>query len=194
MRTSAVSHSFSTSSTPSGVLVLMPTDRRPRASGSVRRPMTSSPGLTRSTRTTSGPRSDRIIVANGPGASPASSTTFRPLSGPAFIAWFPSERPGDDFLHDLAGSTEDPRDPDVGPGARDRVLGHVAVAAEELHAVVDHLVDPLGGPQLRHRRALDVELALEVPFDALVQERPRDGGFGGGLGELELGVLEGEDR
>jgi hypothetical protein len=41
---------------------------------------------------------------------------------------------GDDGLHDLRGAAVDPGDAGVGPGPADGVLGHVAVAAEQLEA------------------------------------------------------------
>ena len=48
-----------------------------------------------------------------------------------------SERLGDDGLHHFGGAAVDRRDAGVGVGAGDRVLEHVAVAAEQLQALVD---------------------------------------------------------
>ncbi len=70
-------------SRPAGALVSTPIHARVRESGSCGNASTSKPGLARSTRTTSAPRSARTVVANGAGASPASSTTLSPASGPA---------------------------------------------------------------------------------------------------------------
>src|SRR4051794_16069360 len=46
------------------------------------------------------------------------------------------QEPADDLLHDLVGAAVDLLDPRVGVHPRDRVLLHVAVAAEELEALV----------------------------------------------------------
>src|SRR5262245_5153321 len=61
------------------------------------------------------------------------------------------EPAADDLGHDLRRAAVDPLDAvvDVSPG--DRVLEHVAVAAVELDARVDHAALHLGGPQLRLR-------------------------------------------
>src|SRR5215471_18990285 len=80
---SACSTMRSTVSTPSDCLRLTPIERRPRLSTSIH--PGSKPRSTdwaRSTRTTSAPRSDSSIAANGPGPIPAISTTFTPESGP----------------------------------------------------------------------------------------------------------------
>src|SRR4029453_10401612 len=55
----------------------------------------------------------------------------------------------DELLHDLVRAGPDLGDPGVPPGAGHAVLVHVAVAAEELHAVVQHLALDLGAPPLR---------------------------------------------
>ena len=47
------------------------------------------------------------------------------------------EHPGDDLLHDLVRAGIDSRDAKVGVRPRDGVFLHVAVAAEQLQALVD---------------------------------------------------------
>ena len=49
------------------------------------------------------------------------------------------------FLHDLRRAAIDAQHARVGPEARDRVFGHVAVAAEELQAGVGDAPEQLGG-------------------------------------------------
>ena len=71
---------------------------------------------------------------------------------------------------------------------------HVAVAAEELQAFVEHVALHVGEPELVHRRHLGGQLALQVRGDAGVVEGAGGGGVGGALGELEAGVLELQDR
>src|SRR5690625_3864149 len=82
--TSALAASCSTRSRPSGDLRSAVTDRRLRSMVSL---LASAPNFGgRSTRTTSAPRSPRIIAACGPGPIPASSMTRSPASGPAITA------------------------------------------------------------------------------------------------------------
>ena len=82
--------------------------------------------------------------------------------------------PPDDLLHDLVGAAVDAGDARVGEGARDRVLEHVAVAAEELQAAVDDAALQLGAPPLRHRGVLGRELAGVQRLRAAVDEGARD--------------------
>src|SRR5262245_16996036 len=65
------------------------------------------------------------------------------------------------LLHDLGGAGVDAVHAGVRIGARDRILEHVAVAAEQLQAGVEHLVVELGEPPLAHGGGGGVELALE---------------------------------
>ncbi len=50
------------------------------------------------------------------------------------------KRPRHQLLHDLRGAGVDAVHAGIRIGARDRVLQHVAVAAEQLQAGVEHLV------------------------------------------------------
>src|ERR1044072_6294938 len=82
MSASAPSTSRSVSSTASGFLRSIPTDRRLRFAtlpGMVSIPLGP---VGRSSRMTSAPRSASIMQANGPGPIPAISTMRIPLSGP----------------------------------------------------------------------------------------------------------------
>src|SRR5262245_28952267 len=83
MRTSALSTSLSSVATPFGSFMLSAIERLPRASRS------SVGAPTRSTRTTSAPKSARIMPQYGPGARPAISTTRMPSSAP--MGALPSE-------------------------------------------------------------------------------------------------------
>src|SRR5690349_3278069 len=103
------------------------------------------------------------------------------------------ERAPYQFLHDLVGATVDLLNPAVGVEPGDRVFPHVAVAAVELQALVDDLALQVGGPVLGHGGGGDVELALEMAGDAVVDEHAGDMGLGLELGEAKAGVLEVDD-
>src|SRR5205814_10272163 len=62
----------------------------------------------------------------------------------------PGHHLGDDPLKTLPGAPADAEQPCVPEGAGDRTLHHVAHAAVELQAVVDHALDEIAGEQLRH--------------------------------------------
>src|SRR4029077_2419200 len=96
-----------------------------------------------------------------------------------------AQRAPDDLLHDLVGAAVYARHARVGPGARDGVLAHVAVAPEQLHAAVEHAALQLGAPPLRHRGVLGGQLAGVERQHATVDERARDLDFGVHLGERE---------
>ncbi|SIC72377.1 Uncharacterised protein [Mycobacteroides abscessus subsp. abscessus] len=63
----------------------------------------------------------------------------------------------------------------------------------ELQAVIKGDHRTLSSPPFRHRDGGDVEFTAQMAGDAVVDENAADVGVGGDLGELELGVLEGED-
>ena len=92
----------------------------------------------------------------------------------------------DQFLHDLVGAAVDRLHPRVGVHAGDRVLGHVAVAAEQLQALVDHLALLLGAPPLGHRRGRGVQRAGDqrAAMQSLTKHA-RHVRRGGALGQLE---------
>src|SRR3546814_9364638 len=71
------------------------------------------------------------------------------LQGLSLFMLAPSERPPDQFLHDLVGAAEDTGDARRAPCAGDRIFVHIARAAEQLQALVHHLPLQLGVPQLR---------------------------------------------
>ena len=104
------------------------------------------------------------------------------------------QRPRHQLLHDLGGAGVDAVHAGVGVGARDRVFQHVAVAAEELQAGVEHLVVELGQPPLAHGRRGGVELACQEQLQAVVEEHARHRHLGLHLGQLEARVLEIGDR
>src|SRR3954466_8888963 len=62
------------------------------------------------------------------------------------------QRAAGDLEHDLVRAAVDALHAGVAPQARDRVLVHVAVAAEELHAMVEHVELQVRGQGLRARR------------------------------------------
>src|SRR5215475_5010618 len=85
-----------------------------------------------------------------PGA--AALSTSAPLGLHVALA----QAAGDDDLLDLARAVVDARHAQVAPDALDHVLVvDVAVAAEDLHGVVDRLPGALGGEILRRRRLAD---------------------------------------
>ena len=79
---------------------------------------------------------------------------------------------GDDRLHDLGRAAVDGLHPGVGVGPRDRVLGYVAVAAEQLQAPVEHLVLHLGCPELGLGRVDRGQLARVQLVGAMVNTWP----------------------
>ena len=87
----------------------------------------------------------------------------------------------------------DPGDAGICVIAGDRVLEHVAVAAVQLEAGVDHAPLRLGAPVLGHRRLLDAELADHVRGQRSVDERLGDLDLGLAFGQLEARVLERPD-
>ena len=71
------------------------------------------------------------------------------------------------------------------PSARDRVLGHVAVAAVQLQAAVDHAALHLRSTRLGDRRLLGRSVPPTQGREAAVEKRLRDLELGVALGELE---------
>src|SRR5215510_1416102 len=114
-------------------------------------------------RSTSAPRLASSIAACGPGPMPANSITRSPDNGPcraapgssAIATSSPSsiraaqEGARHDLEHDFVRAAVDALHPRVGPGARDRIFGHVAVAAVELDAQVAGAALQLRQPELR---------------------------------------------
>src|SRR6266478_3156681 len=92
------------------------------------------------------------------------------------------KRPSNQLFHDLVGATVDLLHARVGVEARDGEFPHVAVAAEELQALVYELALQVGGKILGHGGGGDVELAFQMPGDAIVDEHASDLRLG-----LELG-------
>src|SRR4029078_11475316 len=80
------------------------------------------------------------------------------------------ERAPYQLFHDLVGAAVDLLHARVGVEARDRVFPHVAVAAVELQALVHDLALKVGGPVLGHGGGRDIELALQMTCDAVVDE------------------------
>ena len=78
----------------------------------------------------------------------------------------------------------------VGPEARDRVLGHVAIAAEELQAGIGHAAEDFGGVQLERAYGLGCEFVAFVGGDAGVQEGLGGGDVGRALRQREARVLD----
>src|SRR3954470_5928481 len=103
----------------------------------------------------------------------------RPRGGRTASYTKASEDPGDQLLHDLVRAAVDLLHPGVRIHPGDRVLGGVAVAAEDLQALVHHLALSVGEPQLGHGRRRHVQLTTAVPGDAVVEEDPRGAGAGG---------------
>src|SRR5690606_8767367 len=90
--------------------------------------------------------------------------------------------PADEQFHDFRSTSVDAADAGVGEDARNRIFAHVAVAAEQLQALVDDAALALGGPQLGHGALLRSQGAGDDTLQALVQERPAHGEIGLDLG------------
>src|SRR5579875_1197534 len=175
----------SSASVPATASALSPASRRASsATVGASTPVSSTP-LT----TTAGSRPALRSVASRAGEAEARTSGTRAVTGG------PSQAEGlaDHALHDLAGAAVDARDARVGVAARDRVFGHVPVAAVQLQAAVDDAALQLGAVVLRLRRVGRGELAGVEPVDAAVDEGLRDVERGRDVGELELRVLERAD-
>ena len=99
----------------------------------------------------------------------------------------------DDLLHDLRRAAVDAGDAGVGVGPGHRVLGHVAVAAVQLHAGVHHPALQLRAPPLGHGGLLGRQVAGVEGQHAAVDEALRHLDLGGHLGHAEPAVLERAD-
>ena len=104
------------------------------------------------------------------------------------------QRARDQLLHDFVGAGVDALHAAIGPHARDRVFGHVAVASVQLHAFIDDGALAVCEPVLRHGCGGGVKLALHQAFHTVVKEDAADVRFGFALGEFEAGVLKLEQR
>src|SRR3546814_11757510 len=102
----------------------------------------------------------------------------------------PSERPPDQFLHDLVGAAEDTGDARHAPCAGDRIFVHIARAAEQLQALLHHLTLPLGVPQLRRRALFWVQFLLQLPRQRTDAIRPAPLPFPLPIGQHEPDYLE----
>src|SRR5205807_8164224 len=85
-------------------------------------------------------------------------------------------RLADELLHDLVGAGADPAQAGITPGALDRELPHVAVAAQDLDRLVGDPDRVLGRQQLGLRDLPDRILALVPALRCLVHERADAGG------------------
>jgi hypothetical protein len=81
-------------------------------------------------------------------------------------------RAGDGALVHLVGAVDDAERADVLVELRQREVLPDAVAAADLHAVVDHLLDRLGGEHLRHRDLVARLLAGRYPSGGVSDHRP----------------------
>src|SRR4029079_9630444 len=129
------------SATAAGCFRSSTTTRLPRRSGlsllPPRRSFTA-PFCGRAITVTSAPMSASMRPASGPGPMPSNSTTRMPVSG-GIMRPSCKQLSSDQVLHDLGRAAVDARHARIGVEPRDRVLGHVAVAAEELQALVGDL-------------------------------------------------------
>src|SRR3954453_4176099 len=102
--------------------------------------------------------------------------------------------PPDHVEHYLVGSGADAVEADVAVGALDLVLLHVAVAAEDLDALVGDLAGDARGEELRHRDLPHRVLAVAEAPGGRVGELLRRFGLRRHLGELVADRLELADR
>src|SRR5690606_950627 len=137
----------------------------------------------------------RSFVAGLPPRYGSETTLMGPLT-PSLVPRYGSETqiPGDEHLHDLVRAGPDLRHAGVAPGAGHAVLVHVAVAAVDLDAVVEHLALDLRAPPLRLGGVNGGELLAGVLHDALVDVGLGDLDAGDQVSQQELGVLERSDR
>src|ERR1700731_715718 len=150
----------------------------------------------RSTVTTSAPRSASNWPTSGPGPMPLNSTTRSDVNGPLMstsLAFVQTKPAADDLLHGLGRAGVDAADAGVGIEAADFILVHVAGAAVQLQAFVDHPAFDLGGVELGSGRDLGRELPLHVLHDAMVDQGPACVDTCTHVGHLEAGVLESAD-
>src|SRR5258706_6009546 len=129
----------------------------------------------RSTVTTSAPRSAIHWPTSGPGPMPLNSMTRSDVNGPLIstsLASVQTKTAADDLLHDLGRAGIDAADARVGIETADFVLIHVAGAAVQLQAFVDHPAFDLGDVELGCGSGLARQLALHVLHDAMVDQGP----------------------
>ena len=134
-----------------------------------------------------------------PETSAAGDVAAQPLPGrarrQAVVGDRGSRRPsehvaGDEHLHDLGRPAVDGLDAGVEVGAGDRVLGHVAVAAEQLQAPVDDALVHLGRPPLRLRGVDRGQRAGVERADAVLARKLRVTSTSVAISAIgELGVL-----
>src|SRR5262245_4138152 len=67
-----------------------------------------------------------------------------------FYVLQPQHPAADQILHDLVGAAIDRVDPYIQVEPGDRIFEHIAVAAMELDALVDHPAGQIGAPPLGH--------------------------------------------
>src|SRR5216684_3838633 len=129
----------------------------------------------RSTVTTSAPRSASNWPTRGPGPMPLNSTTRSDVNGPLILtalALVETQTATDDLLHDLGRAGVDAGDAGVGIEAADFILVHVAGAAVQLQAFVDHPAFNLGDVEFGRGSGFGRQLALHVLHDAMVDQGP----------------------
>src|SRR5215211_8100084 len=103
-------------------------------------------------------------------------------------------RAADHLEHDLVGACADAVQADVAIGALDLVLLHVAIATEDLDALVGDLAAHAGGHQLHHRDLAHRVLAIGVAPRGDVVELLRGLDLRRHVGELVTDGLEAADR
>src|ERR1700675_287706 len=151
----------------------------------------------RSTVTTSAPRSASNWPTSGPGPMPLNSTTRSDVNGPLIstsLAFVQTKTAADDLLHDLGRAGVDAADAGVGIEAANFILVHVAGAAVQLQAFVDHEAFDLGDEELGGGGGLCVKLAFHMLHDAMVDKGPAGIDPCTHVGHLEARVLKCADE
>jgi len=77
-----------------------------------------------------------------------------------FLDFLNLERAGNKHAHDLIRPTINALNTGIGIHTANRIFVHIAVAAEELQAIIDDFVFAFGAPKFCRCRAIGVELAL----------------------------------
>src|SRR5258706_3481889 len=105
-----------------------------------------------------------------------------------------NHRPSDQYLLDLRRALVKPEQPGVTVEMLDRVIRHVAGAAEDLYRAIGDAADHLAGEMLAARR-LDADIGAAVALLRRVEHHAaRSIGLGAAVGEHRLDELELADR
>src|SRR5690606_26144404 len=124
-------------------------------------------------------------VPSQPGKTSASVANITGIAAPHFL-----QCAGNDLLHDFIGPGIDTLHTGIGPGTCHWIFPHEAVAAMQLHALIENPGLQIGSPILEHRRSRDIQFALQMQLQAAIHEHPANLYFSGHFGQLEARILK----